>query len=1097
MNRVLLIAAACLFLCAGAVPAGDLESHLMRNADVSGDTIVFTYEGDLWLVSSAGGDARRITRDAGVERYAHFNPDGSLIAFTASYDGGSDVYVMDARGGEPRRLTWHPSRDRVLGWNATGSRVLFRSSRVSAPRGFGREELYMVALEGGMPVRLPVDRAGLAALSPDGLQLAYNRISREDRTWKRHQGGTAQDIWVGSLAAGDFHRATDWVGSDNYPMWDESGLYFLSDRTAGTMNLYRLDPQTFEVTALTSYTDYDIKYPSIGTGKIVFQYAESLHLLDLESAEVTPVPVRLRSDLTKVRTERVDASKNVQSFRVSPSGDKLILSARGEILEIPAEPEDGEPRNLSRRSASREKNAVWSPDGETVAFVSDRSGEEEIWLIDPAAGRQWLQLTSGRKGFLTQHSWSPDGKYLLYSDKTMALNLLDVASQQQKTIAQGEYDDAWERWGIQDYVFSPDSKWIAYTKLERSLYESIFLFSIESGETQRLSSWMTNDWSPSFSPDGRYLYFLSGRSLTPTMGAIDQNHVFLDVVQPYLVLLQDGMPSPFAPKYARVKASVIDEEDGGASEGDESDLPSIDIEGVEARILAVPGVAPGNYFRLEGSADGFFYLAKTEREFLKYQAVSDTTGGHLDLHHYTLDGETDETFLSGIGNYHLSSDGHKLVYRSGSRFGIIPSGKAAKVGDGLVDLSRVKIKVNRQEEFLQIFNEAWRVQRDWFYDPGMHGVDWARIGEKYRRFVPDCGNRADLNYLIGEMIGELNIGHTYIHGGELGPAAARVPVGLLGASFDQPEGSAFHRIARIVPGDASNPRWRSPLEEFGCDIEEGDYLIAIDGEPVPSSANIYSFLEDKVGRGVELSYHDEPVAEGAATCVITPLGSESPLRYHAWVEGNRRKVDQASGGKIGYLHLPNMMEPGLIQFARYWYPQYFKQGMIIDERYNGGGFVGDMIVDRLERKVWSLTQPREGKQLRDPERVFHGHLAVLINEDTGSNGEFFAQTIKVRGLAPVIGMRTWGGVIGIEPHQTLVDGAVTTPPQFGLVGLDGTWPVEGHGVEPTVVVDNPPSEALAGRDPQLEYAVELLLRTIEDDPMELPETPVYPVKAKH
>ncbi len=1076
-------------LMLAVVSGADDEAHLMRWADVHGDTVVFTYEDDLWLVSASGGDARRITNHPGSERYAKFSPDGSLIAFTAGYDGGTDVYVMDARGGVPSRLTYHPATDRVLGWHPDGERILFRSRRAFPIAG---EEVYLVSVDGGMPARLPVDRAGLASLSPDGESLAYNRISREDRTWKRYRGGMAQDLWIGNLAAADFTRATTWTGTDNYPMWQGDAVYFTSDREHGTLNLHRYDVGSGEVTALTSYDDFDVKYPSDGPGTIVYQYGERLWLLDIESGSTRVLDIRLGSDRVPVRPGLEEIGSHHGSFRVMADGETLLLEARGEILAIPSD--DAEATNLTRTSGSREKDGVPSPDGEWIALNSDLSGAEELWLMPADGEGAWRQITTDGV-FNLQPVWSPDGTQLLWSDKEMRLNLLTLDGGEISVIAQGEVDDAWERWGIQDYVWSPDGRWIAYSKMEASLYEAIFVYSVESGETNRITDHIYQDWSPAFSADGRYLYFLSNRSFNPVMGFVDQNHVFLDMALPYVVVLRDDHPSPFAPGLSETD----DNDDGDEDDEDDDVVVEIDFDGIERRIVPAKGVKPGNYFRLEVTVDGFLYLAKIENEFLKYQAVGDHSGGELELWGYSLEEASTEKLMDGIANYHLSADGEKMVYRAGSKYGIVDAGSSADVGDGSVSLDGVKINVDRRKEFQQIFAEAWRIQRDWFYDQGMHGVDWQTVFDKYQPLVAFCGNRSDLNYLIGEMIGELNIGHTYVYGGDYGDRPRRVRVGLLGADFDTPEGAAFHRIAHVIPGLnwQSNSSERSPLATPGCGVEDGDFLIAIDGVEVGSADNVFAHLEDKVGRAVEISTNGTSSAEGASICTVEPIGHEYTVRRREWVENNRIAVDKASGGSIGYLYLPAMMENGLIEFARAFYPDYQKTAFIIDERYNGGGFVGDMIIDRLERQLWAFTQPREGIVLRDPERNFHGHLAVLINEETGSNGEYFAEAIKIKGLATLIGMRTWGGAVGIEPHQDLVDGGGTTPPQFGIFDFEGRWLIEGHGVEPDIEVQNEPGDVLAGRDAQLEAALAHLADRLAEDPMTVPDSPPeFPNKAK-
>jgi len=1087
-----LLVLSILVTAAAVAPAA---THLMRYADIHGDLLVFTYENDLWLVDAAGGDARRLTSHPGNERFAKFSPDGERIAFTAGYDGGNDVYVMDVRGGEPQRLTWHPGPDFVLGWHPDGDRVLFRSVRVSPMREF---ETYLISAGGGMPERLSIDRGGLASLSPDGDKLAYNRISRENRTWKRYRGGMAQDIWVADFTTGAIDRITDWDGTDNFPMWHDGRIYFNSDREDGTLNLYAHDVATGVVTRLTDYDDYDVKYPSLGDGRIVYQYGEQLHVLDLAAGAVRRVDVRVPSDRIRMRPEYVSVSPTTGAFNLSPGGERLLLEARGEILNLPAE--EGDPVDLTHTSASREKNAAWSPDGKWIAFVSDRTGEEEIWLTDQQ-GQTTKQLTKDGDGYLLQPVWSPDSKHLIYSDKFMHLNLVEVPGGKTEVIARGEYDDAWERWGIQDYAWSPCSRWVVYSMMGANMNESIYLYSLDNGKTTRLTDDWHTDWSPSFSPDGKYLYFLSNRTFEPVMGFQDQTHVFLDMGRAYVVLLDAAATSPFIFEDVLVETDADgdeDDEEGDEEKQDDETATLIDLNGIAGRVLACEGFAAGNWFRLEAIEGGFLALQKTGHEFLKYQNVNDETTDLLDLVKYSLEDAETTTLLSSLNNYHLSADGQKLVYRAASTYGIVDAGAAASLGDGDVDLSGVRLRVVRGEEYLQIFDEAWRIQRDWFYDPGMHGLDWQAIGEKYRRFVPDCGNRGDLNYLIGEMIAELNIGHTYIFGGDYAPGGARVGVGLLGAEFAAQRGDDRYRISRIVPGVSWRDAERSPLTAPGCPVRAGQYLLAVDGQEVQVGDNVYRHLEDKAGRMVTLTVNDRPVAEGATTCRVRTIGWEGAIRYREWVADNRAAVETRGDGRIGYMHLPNMMEAGLIEFAKAFYPLYEKEALIIDERYNGGGFVGDMIIDRLERRLWSLDQPREGKMGRSPERCFHGPIVVLINEDTGSNGEYFAYAIKAKRLATVMGVRTWGGAVGIEPHQGMVDGSGTTPPQFAPIGLDGAWIIEGHGVDPDIVVMNEPADVVAGRDAQLEAAVAHLLETLAQsgERWRLPTRPDYPDKSK-
>ena len=879
-----------------------------------------------------------------------------------------------------------------------------------------------------------------------------------------------------------------------------------------------------------------------------------MYLLDLKTDRSKALSIDTASDHVRMRPEFVDVEPRTGAFGLSPSGTRVLLEARGEILNLPAE--DGESINLTNTTDTREKNASWSPDGRWIAFISDRTGEEEVYLVDQTREKPWRQLTSGGMGFRLQHQWSPDSKWLIFSDKFLKLNLVNADSGDMSVVDQSEFDDGWYRWGIQDYAWSParalpvsvfraagfslrgfspldglrmvldpvyengncSSQWIAYSKLEESDNEAIFLYSMDTRKSHRVTDEIHSDYSPTFDPNGKYLYFLSHRHLDPIMGMVDQNHIFLDVCRPYVVLLGADEPSPFAPKDSKEERKEDEDEKdddngdskddgGGDSKDDEDDEKDndkksdgvethIDLQGIGRRILAADGVSPSNYFRLEATDKGFLYLQKNHQEFMKYQTVTDGTGGRLDLYHYNLEDAEAEKVLGGIANYHLSADGEKLIYRAGREYGVVDVGKEADVGDGEVDLDNVYIRVDRHAEFLQIFNEAWRVQRDFFYDPDMHGVDWAATGEKYRKLIPHCANRNDLRYLIGEMIAELNIGHTYSFGGDIADNSKSVPTGYLGAEFSVERGSDYYRISHIIPGTSWVERERSPLDEPGCPIKEGDYLIAIDGREVTTEDNVFKYLQNKRNAVVTLLYNDKPSRDGAKRHRVKTIRSEGAIRYREWVDDNRAFVERVSGGKIGYLHFPNMGRSGLVEFARYWFPLHYKHGFIIDERYNGGGFTSQMIIDRLERVMWALTKPREGKVQNDPERCFYGHWAVVVNEDTGSAGEWFAESIKTRKLAPIIGMRTCGGAMGIELHQPLVDGGGTTPPQFGPYDLDQKWIIEGRGVEPDITVQNMPGDVLRGKDAQLEAAIANIQQRLATDPKEIPAVPAFPIKRK-
>lgn len=1049
------------------------QPYLMSFADVSKDNIVFTLENDLWLVPINGGEARRITDAAGEETYAKFSPDGKQLAFTAHYDGGTDVYVMNTDGSKPVRLTYHPADDLVLDWFPDGKHILFRSIREYPIRNY---HIYKVSVDGGMPYKLPVDQAGVTSLSPDGKSIVYNRLSREFRTWKRYKGGWAEDLWIGNLEKRDYQKITNFEGTDNWPMWYDGYIYFVSDRTDGTLNLFKYNIENKTTTQLTFYKDYDVRYPSVGPDHIIYQYAEELYLFDLKTEQSSKVKLSINSDKQIGKTIISDIENFSGGFGLSPNGSRVIIDLRGEILNLPAG--KGVEYNLTNTSSSREKNPIWSPDGKSVLFISDKTGEEELYLVNPDGG-EWKQLTKNGFGFRMQPVWSPDSKYIIFSDKFMKLNLVDAATGTIKVVDQSDYDDAWERWGIQDYVWSPDSRWIAYTKMEQSFYESIFLYSLDDGKSYRVTEEIYEDWSPSFSNDGKYLYFLSNRTYNPVMGFVDQNHIFLDMTKPYLLILHEGDQSPF---------SDVISEAGKVS----NEISTIDF---SKRIIEAP-VPAGNLFRLEAVEGGFVYLKKTENEFLKYQTVTDANEGkNLDLYYFDLSNQTSNLLISGVSQYHLSTDGKKTIYKSGKKFGVVKTGTPAKVGDGEINLSDVKIEIDRRKEFMQIYNEAWRIQRDWFYDKNMHGVNWEKVGEKYRKFVPYCDTRDNLNYLIGEMISELNIGHTYISGGDL-ETYKTVSAGYLGVDFVNPDKDQFPQIKRIIPSDNWDPDVYSPLFSPGCPIENGDYILAIDGEQIKKGDNIYKYLVGKKDDIIEITYNSVPTMDGASKYKVKTASSESSLRYNDWVRKNTEYVEKYTNDEVGYVHFPGMMENGLVALATQWYPNYYKKGIIVDARYNTGGFTSKQIVDRIERIRNTMMQPREGMPTPIPERAFFGNLVLLINENTGSDGELFAEAWRYRGFGPIIGKRTWGGAVGIEPHQYLVDGGICTPPAFGEYSIDGRWVIEGRGVEPDIEVNNVPSDVLEGIDAQLKKGLEVMMDKIKNEPKTWSPLPAYPDKSK-
>ncbi|MFH2001890.1 MAG: hypothetical protein ABIK28_19575, partial [Planctomycetota bacterium] len=796
MKRFMLIhllIAGCFSL---TVSAEENPGKLMRFADVHGDQIVFSYEADLWLVSTQGGTARRLTTHEGGESFAKFSPDGSRIAFTASYDGGADIYVMDVTGGAPKRLTFHPAADMMIEWFPDGERILFRSTGRTYP--FRAFDLWEVNVNGGMPVKLPIDRGGLATISPDGKSVAYNPIAREFATWKRYKGGMAMNIWLCRLEDGYFEKIVSNLGNDNWPMWIDDDLYFASDLDPvapdkpTTVNIFKYSFSDKSTTQMTVHTDYDVKYPSRGGPDdhlIVYQNAGELYLLDVTTGDSRKVPIHLPTDAVSMRETYFPVQDFMGSFNLSPTGVRMVFDSRGDIYTVPAE--EGTARCLTQdTSASREKNPAWSPDGRWVAFLSDRTGEEELYMIDRKGEGDWIQLTENSGGYRMQPVWSPDSKQIAFSDKYLQLVLVDVDARTRKVVDKGDVDTGWEDWGVQEYSFSPDSRWLTYTKVVESQLESVFLYSLDKDKVFPVTDHSRNDFSPSFDPDGKYLYFLSDRTFNPIMGDLDQNHIYLNMTRPYVLILKEGEPSPFKPKESdeEVKEAKPDmNDDAGktvgataageavaeaeaSSEGDadkkeapaekaasDSKEKGTEIDTVDFARRIVPAPVPaGNYFRLTGVKGGFLYLAKKEMEFTKYQVVTDAAASGYELMKFDLEEQESKQLMPDIGNYYVSADHKKMVYHAGAGYGIAAAGGPVTPGKGRISLSRVYGHVNKVKEFQQAFDEAWRIERDFFYDKNMHAVDWKAVGRKYRALVPFCGNRADLTYLIGEMIGEIN-----------------------------------------------------------------------------------------------------------------------------------------------------------------------------------------------------------------------------------------------------------------------------------------------------------------------------------------------------
>ncbi|MGD1010624.1 MAG: PDZ domain-containing protein [Candidatus Aminicenantales bacterium] len=1094
-----IVAFACALLVASTLSFGAQEARVLRFPAVSSDQIVFSYGGDLYSVPLAGGLARRLTSFyEGYEAFARFSPDGKSIAFTGEYDGNREVYLIPAEGGVPKRLTYTPSLSRddisdrmgpnnlVMGWTPDGKSVIFRS-RMREWNDFNGQ-LYLVPAAGGPPDELPLPRGGFCSFSPDGKKLAYNRIFREFRTWKRYRGGMADDIWIYDFAAKKVEDITNNPALDIFPMWSGDRIYFVSDRDeAKRVNLYVYDLRTKGTRKLTSFTDYDIKFPSIGPTAIVFENGGYIYKFDLATEKTDKVPVVISDDAIGARSRIVKVGGQVTNFEISPDGKRALFGAHGDIFTVPAQ--YGNVRNLTGTPGVHERDPKWSPDGKWIAYISDKSGEDEIYIEAQDGTGEPQQLTKGADTYKYQLFWSPDGKKIMWSDKLQRLLYVDVATKEVVEVVKAE------RWEIPQYVWAPDSRWIAYSKPEVETQMKVYIYSLDTKKTSEVTDGWYNSGDPSFSSDGKYLFFVSDRDFNPVYSQTEFNHAYLAMSRIYFVTLAKEAKSPFEPKSDEVAVKKEEEQPAKSpapakpgskpeakKEADASQPApvKVDIEGLRGRIVALP-IETANYGQISAIGNSVYYFRLKDGE------------KEPSLMLYDL-GELKEKDLGKIGGYEISADRKKMLVAKDRSFAIIDIPKGPVSLETKLDLSGMECTVDPRQEWNQIFEECWRQMKYFFYAPNMHGVDWDAVRLRYKPLAASVAHRADLTYVIGEMIGELSSGHTYVGGGDM-PRPKKVMVGMLGAQFERDGKTGYYRITKILKGQNWDPSRRSPLTEVGVNVREGEYLIAVNGTPLNKLADMYEALNNTAGKQVTLKVNAAPEEKGSRDVVVVPVETENELYYYNWVEGNIDKVTKATNGQVGYVHIPNMGVEGLNEFVKYFYPQLRKKGLIIDVRGNGGGNVSPMIIDRLVRELVYVEVARNSVPVPDPAAAVLGPKVALCDEFSASDGDIFPYRFKTLGVGKIIGKRTWGGVVGIRGSLPLLDGGFLNKPEFAPYDKDGKgWIIEGHGVEPDIVVDNDPAREFAGIDDQLNKAIEVILEEMKTKAKELPPVPPYPIK---
>jgi tricorn protease len=1056
-----------LVVAAGAHAQG---TRLLRHPTVSRDAVAFEYGGDLWVAGRNGGQARRLTATPDVETDPRFSPDGSLIAFSRTSGGNTDVFVVPAAGGDPKRLTYHPGSDRVRGWSPDGKRVVFASDRTSAPQ-VSYLRLWSVPADGGFEEPLPMPRAFSGTYSPDGRRLAYEEFSTaftpdwyETSMWRHYRGGRTHPIRIMSLADYSVEKLPWQNSNDRDPMWIGNTVYFLSDRNF-TTNLYSYALDAKQLKQLTHHDDFDIMTASAGPDAIVYEQAGYIHLVDAKTGQSRQLNIDVVGDFPWARAQFKRAGNMVRDAVLSPTGVRAAFEVRGDIVTVPTD--KGDFRNLTHSPAAHDRSPGWSPDGTQLAWLSDASGEYQLMLADQSGLAKPRTIALPSAAFYSGLAWSPNGKLIALEDNHLNLWTVDVAAGHATKIDTDLFDTPGRNF---ETTWSSDSRWIAYSKSLNSHLRAIFIYSLSAADAKprQLTDGLADAMSPAFDASGKYLYFLASTDYGSRTGWVDMSALDRPVRRSvYLTVLSAGEPSPLLPESG-------DEPAGAAPAKARPDsVVRIDLDGLNQRTLSLD-IPAADYASLAAGPAGTVFYA---------EPITDGPGrGGLRLQRFQLKERAATPFLEGIRSFTLSADRKKLLYSAaGGRWGVVPTDKPAKVGDGPINVAQVETWVDPHAEWAEIFRESWRTQRDYFYDTKMHGADWQAVLAKYSPLVAHVNHRADLGYLIAQTGGELVVGHSYLTSAGDVPSDPPVSVGLLGADYTVENG--HYRIHHVYTGENWNPELRAPLSAPGIQVAEGDYLLEVNGRPVAPPTNVYQVFEGTAGHQTVLRLNATPSFEGSRLVTVVPVASEEALRTRAWIENNRRKVDELSGGRLAYVWLPNTSVPGYAAFTRYFYAQQDKDGAVIDERYNHGGLVADYIVNELDRKPMGYFAMRDGKTWTSPGAGIYGPKVMMINESAGSGGDALPYYFQLRHIGPLVGTRTWGGLVGTTGSPTTIDGGGITAPSLAFYNLQGQWGVENEGVTPDVEVEYTPADVIAGHDPQLERAVQEALKLVKQSTM--------------